>query len=114
MGRLATRRGELEEAERHLRAAEEVGDVADLEMAHRARALLELAAGDVAKASERLDALFATPEHDPYERASSRITRASVLRAAGRAKEATEQEALADRTFASVGADAALERHRWG
>jgi tetratricopeptide (TPR) repeat protein len=113
LARLAVRRADVDAAEAHLAAAESGGDVADLEMASRARALLDLVRGDVSMASERMSTVMATHEHDPYERAESRITWAAVLRARGEESAASEAEAAADRVFERLGADAALERRRW-
>ncbi|MCB9594015.1 MAG: protein kinase [Sandaracinaceae bacterium] len=112
--RLATRRGELDAAEVGLAQAAEDGDVADLEMAHRAWALLELARDDAAAALTRMEQVLAGAEHDPYERACSRVTQAAALRRAGRDDDARAEEALADAVFTRLGADPALERRRWG
>lgn len=109
-----TRRGALDAAEAHLAEAAAAGDVADLEMAHRAWALLELARGDVTAALRRMETLLATPEHDPYERAQSRVTHATALRAASRDADAAAELARADEVFTRLGADPTLERHRWG
>ncbi len=114
MARLATRRGDFDAAADCLTRATDTSDVADLEMALRAGALLDLARGDAAGAAERIGRVFATAEHDPYERALSRMTRACILRALGETDEARDLEAEADRVFAALGADPALERRRWG
>jgi hypothetical protein len=114
LSRLHTRRGEIDDAARLLEQAADTSDVADLEMALRAWALLELAREDLPAAKARIDRVFASKEHDPYERAQSRITRAAVLRAAGEEDAASALEEKADAVFAELGADSALERRRWG
>ncbi|MBX3274498.1 MAG: protein kinase [Sandaracinaceae bacterium] len=112
--RLAIRRGALEAAEAALARATEAGDAADLEPAHRAWALYELARGDAAGACARMAAVLAGPELDPYERAQSRVTHAAALDALGRGADAERERVRADEVFTRLGADPALERRRWG
>ncbi|HJL14791.1 MAG TPA: protein kinase [Sandaracinaceae bacterium LLY-WYZ-13_1] len=114
LARAALARGDLTEAARSLARAEDDADVADQEVAHRVHALIALARGEPARALDCAAALVASPEHDPYERAASRLTHAAALRATGRLEAAEAEEATADRVFWELGADPALERRRWG
>ncbi len=112
--RLHIRAGALDAADEALGRAEEAGDVSDLEMVLRTRALLELARGDGGAGRARMEGVCAGPEHDPYERALSRVTLAAVCRALGDADAAAEQEGRADAILEQLGADPAVERRRWG
>ncbi|MGE0790317.1 MAG: protein kinase [Sandaracinaceae bacterium] len=112
--RIALRRGDPDGAESALAMAEQEGDVADLEMANRARAWLEVARGEPERARERLESLLGRAEHDPYERALGRVTLASVLRHLGRGEEADAREAEAAAALTELGADPEVERRRWG
>lgn len=114
LARLETQRGRLDEADEALGRAEREGDVADLEAAQRARAWLEVARGELEVARARMSQVCSQPEHDPHERALSRITHAAILRRLGQDDDAVGEEQLADHVFEVLGADGELERRRWG
>ncbi len=113
LARLRLLSGDFDAAERALSDAEADSDVADMEVAERVRAKLELARGDPSASCRRLEALVGRHEHDPYERAASRLTLATALHANGRATDADVEEQRADAVFRKLGADPALERARW-
>ncbi|UJR86277.1 serine/threonine-protein kinase [Sandaracinus amylolyticus] len=113
LARLALREGAIDEAERAIAQARAIADAAEDEVAARVAARARLAAGDVEGARAELEPRLTIAAHDPYERATTQLVWAAVLRASGNASEGLRVEAEADAVLARLGADRALERARW-
>ncbi len=113
LGRIASKEGRYDEAERHLRAAlEQAADIGTRGRAERLLAAVLRKRGTYTEAHAAIDAAVAHLTSDPRERTRALIDRAALLHDEGRDEEAVATLDAIDRNDLGMREAASLENNR--